>query len=72
MNFAAEIREVKAYKTVSLDREIRVVLNTWDVQAIDLAKIPTDSVVTVRIEVQDGQSGQTAAIQNPRGIAEED
>ena len=53
ISFQAEIREVKAKKLVSLDQEVKVILTTNELIALELAKIPTDKIVKVMIEVID-------------------
>lgn len=50
IEFDAEIREIKAKKLVSLDQEITVKLNTNDLIVLELAKIPTDKIIKVKIE----------------------
>lgn len=51
--FIAEVKEVKALKTVSNDRVCRLVLITDDVRIMELAAIPTDKTVVVNVEVQE-------------------
>lgn len=53
IEFNAEIREVKSKKLVSLDNEISVRLSTNELPALDLAKIPPDKTIKVKIEIND-------------------
>lgn len=50
IEFEAEIREVKCKKLVSLDKECILVLNTDNVNILELGKIPSEKTVIVRIE----------------------
>lgn len=52
LQFQAEVREVKAKKLISLDKEIIVILNTNDLVALELAKLDTDKIIKVSIEVE--------------------
>lgn len=53
MNFKAEVKEVKARKTPSLDMEYRVVLVTNDSKVLELGAIEGDQLVEVEV-TQDG------------------
>ena len=50
MQFLAELKEVKTTKTASLDKEVRVVLLTNDLEAVDLGKDDPDTMYVVTIE----------------------
>lgn len=50
MQFLAELKEVKTTKTASLDKEVRLVLLTNDLEAVDLGKDDPDTVYKVTIE----------------------
>ena len=50
IEFEAEIREVKSKKLVSLDKEIILILNTDNIEVLDLGKIASDKIVRVIIE----------------------
>lgn len=50
--FHAELKEVKSTKTASLDKEIRVVLLTNEVEALELAQDDPETIYTVTIEKQ--------------------
>lgn len=50
MKFLAEITEVKAKKTVSLDIEYSVKLRTEDKEALKLGELPADTIVKISIE----------------------
>lgn len=50
VNFEAEIIEVKVKKTASVDKEIKIVLVTDNVQAIELQKYIAEKAVKVNIE----------------------
>lgn len=50
IEFEVEIREVKCKKLISLDKEITIVLNTNDINVLDLGKIESEKTVKVVIE----------------------
>ena len=50
IEFIAEVREIKSKKLVSLDKEIIIVLNTSDLIALELAKLPADTLLKVKID----------------------
>jgi len=50
MTFTAEIKQVQAIKTVSLDRECKIVLITPDTGVLELGKDSPDVVYKVTIE----------------------
>lgn len=50
MTFFAELKEVKAIKTASLDRECRVVLLTPETNVLELGKDQPDVMYKVTIE----------------------
>ena len=51
IEFTAEIREVKSRKLITNDIEYTVKLNTENPIILELAKIPADQLVKVKIEV---------------------
>ena len=53
ITFEAEVIETRARKTASMDKVIRIVLETDQIQALELQKYIADK--TVIVEVKDGQ-----------------
>jgi len=51
MEFIADIVEVKMKKLMSLDKEVRIIMNTGDLQTLELGKIPSDVNVKVKVEL---------------------
>ena len=53
MEFHAELKEVRAIKTASLDRECKIVLITNETQVMELGKDEPDTiyVITIRKEL---------------------
>ena len=49
--FDAEIREVKIKKLITLDKEIKIVLTTADLNALKLAEVESDKTIQVKIEI---------------------
>lgn len=59
MDFQAEIKQVSASKQVSNDITYKLVLETSNPLLLDLGKLPSDTIVTVSIEVvQDSLSNK--------------
>lgn len=52
ITFLAEIVETKQRKTASLDNVYTLQLRTDDMRIIELAKVPSDSLVKVSIELE--------------------
>lgn len=50
IKFKAEIKKVQAKKTVSLDKEVELVLITDDITVLELGKVPTDKLVIVEVQ----------------------
>lgn len=48
--FLAEIKEVKQVKLVSLDNQFSIKLITDDSKILDLGKLPSDTIVEVKIK----------------------
>lgn len=53
IEFLAEVREVKSKKLVTNDIEYTVKLNTNEQSILELAKLPADQLVKVKIEPND-------------------
>lgn len=51
VKFKAEIRSVSSKKLISNDIEYKLVLTTEDNRIIDLAKLPSECIVDVHIEI---------------------
>ena len=51
IGFNGEIKSVSVKKLDSLDKEIRITINTNDIIALELGKIETDKMVKVLIGV---------------------
>ena len=49
IEFIATIKEVKSKALVSLDREARIVLETGDLNVMELGRWPADETCTVKI-----------------------
>jgi hypothetical protein len=49
LSFIAVVKEVKSKALVSLDKSVRVLLETEDVETLELGKWPADETVTVKI-----------------------
>lgn len=54
MNFTAELKEAKGVKSASLDLVYSLKLITEDPQILDLAKLPSDTLLKVTIEPAEG------------------
>lgn len=54
IEFVAVVKEVKAKTLVSLDKSIRMLLETEDLSVLDIGKWPADETVNVRIERNKG------------------
>ena len=52
MDFTAQIKQVSSKSLVSLDKEAQIVLRTGDMWVMDLGKLPADTNVKVRVEIE--------------------
>ena len=50
--FIAQVKQVVSKNLVSSDKSVRVVLDTQDLSALDVADIPADTLVRVTIETE--------------------
>lgn len=53
IQFLGEVRQFKSKKLITTDIEYTVTINTTDVTAVELAKIPADKMIKVIIEIEE-------------------
>lgn len=53
MVFTAEIKQVQARKTVSNDMVYKLVIETDNVQIMDLGKLPSDTLFDISVNLND-------------------
>ena len=53
IEFLAEFRAIQSRKLITNDNEVTVKLATSDLMALELAKLPTDVILKVTIEVEE-------------------
>lgn len=53
MVFTAEIKQVQARKTVSNDMVYKLVIETDNIQIMDLGKLPSDTLFDITVNLND-------------------